>query len=40
MKRRRIELSEALLLLVVEVVEVEVISDGDAIPCVPTSNKC
>jgi hypothetical protein len=45
MKRRRIESPEGLLLLVVVmvmvmVVVVLVISDGDAIACVPASNKC
>jgi hypothetical protein len=39
MERHRIELPEAPLVVVVVVV-VLVISDGDAIPCVPASNKC
>ena len=38
-KRHRNELPEAFLLVVVVVV-VLVISDGDAIPCVPAGNKC
>jgi hypothetical protein len=39
MERHRIELPEAPLVVVVVVV-VLVISDGDAIPCVPAGNKC